>query len=109
VFDGANNNVVAGNVANENQGPIGNGGGIYVAVSTGNQLLANVANGNLDTGIAVYEDTPGDSAGNSLKGNAANRNQNHGIDAVTGTVDGGGNRASGNATPPQCVNVACSS
>jgi large repetitive protein len=109
VFDGANNNVVAGNVANENQGAIGSGGGIYVASSTGNQLLANVAIANVDTGIAIYEDTPGDSAGNTLKGNSANRNQNHGIDAVTGTIDGGGNRASGNATPPQCVNVACSS
>ena len=107
VFDGANDNVLAGNVANENQGPVGNGGGIYVAASTGNQLLANVANANVDTGIGIFEDTPGDAAGNSLKGNTANRNQNHGIDAVTGTIDGGGNRASGNAIPPQCLNVAC--
>lgn len=39
--------------------------------------------------------------------NTANRNQNHGIDAVTGTVDGGGNRASGNAIAPHCLNVIC--
>ena len=95
-------------MANENQGPVGEGGGIYVAASTGNQLIANVANANVDTGIGFFEDTPGDAAGNSLKGNTANRNQNHGIDAVTGTIDGGGNRAAGNAIPPQCVNVACS-
>ena len=29
--EGANNNLVARNVANENQGPVGNGGGIFVA------------------------------------------------------------------------------
>ncbi len=105
---GANDNVVAGNVANQNQAPVGEGGGIYVEASTGNQLIANVANANLDTGIVFYEDTPGDTAGNSLKTNTANRNQNHGIDAVVGTIDGGGNHASGNAIPPQCVNVTCS-
>ena len=109
LFEAADNNVVAGNVANQNQGPLGEGGGIVVASSTGNQLLANVANANLDSGIEILEDTPGDAAGNSLKGNSANRNQNHGIDAVAGTIDNGGNRASGNAVAPQCQNVACSS
>ena len=109
LFEAADNNVVAGNVANQNQGPLGEGGGIVVASSTGNQLLANVANANLDSGIVILEDTPGDAAGNSLKGNSANRNQNHGIDAVAGTIDNGGNRASGNAVAPQCQNVACSS
>ena len=108
LFEGADDNVVADNVANSNQGPVGEGGGIYVAASTGNKLIANVASANLDTGIAFYEDTPGDTAGNSLKRNTANRNQNHGIDAVVGTIDRGGNHAAGNAIPPQCVNVACS-
>jgi parallel beta-helix repeat protein len=107
LFERANDNVVAGNVANDNQGPIGEGGGIVIAVSTGNQLLSNTANGNADSGIALFEDAPGDAAGNTLKRNTAKKNQNHGIDAVAGTIDGGGNRASGNATPPQCVNVAC--
>src|SRR4029077_1783141 len=97
LFEGANNNLVARNVANENQGPVGNGGGIFVAASTGNQLIANIANANLDSGIGFFEDTPGDAAGNTVKGNTANRNQNHGIDAVIGTIDGGGNRAFGNA------------
>ena len=107
LFEAANNNLVARNVANENQGAIDNGGGIFVAASTGNQLVANIANGNLDTGIGFFEDAPGDTAGNTVKGNTANRNQNHGIDAVTGTIDGGGNRAFGNAISPQCLNVVC--
>jgi parallel beta-helix repeat protein len=107
LFEGANDNVVAGNVANDNQGPIGEGGGIWIVMSTGNQVLSNTANGNADNGIGLFEDQPGDTAGNTLKGNTAKRNQNHGIEAVAGTIDGGGNRASGNATPPQCVNVGC--
>ena len=107
LFEAANNNLVARNVANENQGPVGSGGGIFVAVSTGNQLVANIANANLDSGIAFFEDAPGDAAGNTVKGNTANRNQNHGIDAVTGTIDGGGNRAFGIAISPQCLNVVC--
>ena len=105
---GANDNLVSGNVANENQAPVGEGGGIYVEASTGNQLVANVANRNLDSGIVFYEDEPGDAAGNSLKANTTNRNANHGIDAVAGTLDGGRNHASGNAIPPQCRNVVCS-
>ena len=44
-------------------------------------------------------------AGNILKGNTAKRNGGHGMEAVPGTIDEGGNRASGNATPPQCVEV----
>jgi parallel beta-helix repeat protein len=107
IVEGANNNVLTGNVANANQGSVGEGGGIVVVASSGNQLQANLANANLDSGIAVLEETPGDTAGNSLTGNTANRNQNHGIDAVAGTIDGGGNRATGNAIPPQCQNVLC--
>jgi parallel beta-helix repeat protein len=107
LVEGANDNVVTGNVANANQGPVGEGGGIVVAASTGNQLLANLANANLDSGIAFFEESPGDAAGNSLRGNIANRNQNHGIDAVPGPIDGGGNRATGNVVPPQCRNVLC--
>jgi parallel beta-helix repeat protein len=107
VVDGANGNVVSGNTANGNQGQNGDGGGIYVVAASGNQLSGNVANANLDTGILIAEGEPGDTSGNSLKGNAANKNRGHGIDAIAGSVDGGGNRASGNATSPQCLNVNC--
>ena len=65
---GANNNVVSGNIANENRGPIGEGGGIWIEASVGNQLVANTTNANVDSGIAFYEDTPGDSAGNITQG-----------------------------------------
>ena len=39
--------------------------------------------------------------------NRAVRNGGLGIQAVEGVIDGGGNRASGNGDPRQCVNVAC--
>ena len=107
IVDGANANVVSGNTANGNQGQNGNGGGIYVVAASGNQLSGNVANANLDSGIVIAEGEPGDTTGNSLKRNTANQNRGHGIDAIAGSVDGGGNRASGNATPPQCLNVNC--
>lgn len=77
--------------------------------SDGNRLVGNVANGNHGTGIVFVEDNAGHAAGNVLKGNTARRNAGRGIDALPGTIDEGGNRASGNATPPQCVKVACSS
>jgi parallel beta-helix repeat protein len=107
VVDGANANIVNGNTANGNQGK-NDGGGIRVQAASGNQLSGNVANANLDTGIVIADGEPGDTTGNSLTGNTANRNRGHGIDAVADSIDGGGNRASGNATPPQCQNVVCS-
>ena len=76
--------------------------------SHGNRLTANTANANLDTGIVVAEGTSGASNGNSLKRNTASKNKGHGIEATADSIDGGSNRASGNATPPQCVNVVCS-
>ena len=75
--------------------------------SDGNRLVGNVANENRGSGIAIVEDNKGDATGNSLKGNTAKRNADHGMDAVAGTIDKGGNHASGNAKP-QCVNVVCS-
>jgi parallel beta-helix repeat protein len=42
-----------------------------------------------------------------LTGNRAFRNADLGIRAVEGVIDGGGNRASGNGDPRQCVNVTC--
>ena len=89
----------------------GNGDGLVLSGgqfgSDGNRLSRNVANGNHGAGIAIVEDNKGHAAGNSLKGNTARRNEGPGIDAVPGTIDKGGNRASGNANP-QCANVVCS-
>ena len=44
---------------------------------------------------------------NKLRGNTATANGGHGINAVSGTIDGGGNHARGNRAAPQCVGVVC--
>ena len=44
----------------------------------------------------------------TITGNIANNNGDLGIEAVPGTTDGGGNLASGNGNPAQCVGVSCS-
>jgi large repetitive protein len=43
----------------------------------------------------------------TLTRNEARRNGGLGIFAVRGVIDGGGNRASGNGDPRQCVNIVC--
>jgi parallel beta-helix repeat protein len=107
VADGANDNVIAANVSNANQGGPDDGGGIVLVAVTGNMVVGNVANRNRDVGIGVFEDQPGDSTRNILKANVANANRNHGISAVDGTVDGGRNVAHRNTPPPNCVGVSC--
>jgi len=42
-----------------------------------------------------------------LTRNTANDNGDFGIEAVLGVTDGGGNKASGNGNPLQCLNVFC--
>ena len=96
------------NVANNNQGAPGQGGGIIVFASRNNYLRANIANRNQDVGIAVFENSPGDAAGNQLTANRAYRNHAHGIDAVQGTRDGGHNTAHHNTPLPDCLGVVCS-
>jgi parallel beta-helix repeat protein len=77
--------------------------GILVnAGATATQLERNTANGNGHDGIEI------DSPGTTVTGNTANLNLGLGIEAVPGTIDGGGNRASGNGNPLQCTNVSCS-
>ena len=66
-----------------------------------------MASQNLDVGIGVFEDQPGDSTGNVLSANVANSNRNHGISAVHGTIDGGRNVAHGNTPLPNCLVVSC--
>jgi parallel beta-helix repeat protein len=106
VEDGADRNRVADNHAGGNHGA--DSAGILVFASRGNVLAHNDASGNAGSGIGIFEDVPGTSAGNVVRRNTTNRNGGHGIDVVASTVDGGGNRAHGNATPPQCLTVACS-
>jgi parallel beta-helix repeat protein len=107
VENGADDNVVAGNLSNANQGGIGTGAGIALFSATGNTVQGNVTNLNQSVGIGVFEGSPGDSTGNVVADNVANSNGGHGIDVVAGTVDGGGNIAHHNTPPPECLGVVC--
>ena len=69
-----------------------------------NVLSRNIANTNGRDGGIVLE---GSATGNRLRGNTANANAGHGITAIRGTIDAGGNRARGNRRRPQCVGVRC--
>jgi parallel beta-helix repeat protein len=77
--------------------------------SSDNRLTGNTANRNEDSGIVVDDDTPANLSANTLDRNSAYENGVHGIEALAGTIDGGGNRAGGNRIPPQCIGVVCSS
>jgi parallel beta-helix repeat protein len=101
----ADRNRVVGNDASRNVAK--DGAGIVIAVSSGNVLRRNVVNRNAGDGIAMFSDAPGDTTGNTIARTTARKNGGHGINALDGTIDGGGNRAAGNATPPDCVNIAC--
>jgi hypothetical protein len=61
----------------------------------------NTANSNGDNGIDVA------APGTMVTANTANDNTDLGIKAVPGVIDGGGNKASANGNPAQCLNVRC--
>jgi large repetitive protein len=69
-----------------------------------NVLSRNTANTNGRDGGIVLE---GSATRNKLRGNTANANAGHGITAIHGTIDAGGNRARGNRRRPQCVGLRC--
>jgi parallel beta-helix repeat protein len=71
------------------------------AENLGNVVRENVTNGNGDDGIDVGSPTT------TLTRNVANSNGDLGIEAVPGVIDGGGNRATANGNPLQCLYVAC--
>ena len=113
------------------QGGVAQFGGKHGA--RGNRLIGNSATRNSHAGIWVKGDDRRDAVddnlvsrnladrngraggiavqasakGNRLRGNRANANSGHGITAVRGTIDGGGNHARGNRRNPQCVGVRC--
>jgi hypothetical protein len=64
----------------------------------------NTSTSNHDDGIGV-----GRNASNvTIRSNVANSNTDLGIQPIAGTaIDGGGNRASGNGDPRQCVRISC--
>lgn len=90
-------NLVANNVVHNNL----NSGILVNNNATATLLKHNTANGNGDDGIYA------DAAGTTITGNTADDNLNLGIEAVPGVIDGGGNSASRNGNPAQCLNVLC--
>jgi parallel beta-helix repeat protein len=65
-------------------------------------LVGNRASAAGDDGFDI------ESASSTLTRNTAVRNHDHGIEAVHGVTDGGGNRAAGNGAAVQCTNISCS-
>jgi parallel beta-helix repeat protein len=65
------------------------------------RVLHNILRANEDDGIDVRD------AGTVIADNRAFDNDDYGVEAVPGVIDGGGNRASGNGNPGQCLNVRC--
>jgi hypothetical protein len=64
---------------------------------TGTLLTGNLALGAGDDGFDIHV------PGTTLSRNAAFHNADLGVDAVAGTIDGGGNKAHGNGNPAQCA------
>jgi parallel beta-helix repeat protein len=67
---------------------------------------STVTDTRLERNIAIHAGDD-DSPTTTLTRNKARRNGDLGIEAVSGVIDGGGNRASGNGNPLQCQNVFC--
>jgi parallel beta-helix repeat protein len=69
----------------------------------------NVLNRNLNDGIELEPFLPADVLRDplTLTSNIANQNGNLGIQAPIGVIDGGGNKASSNGNPLQCLNIEC--
>lgn len=96
LYDSPENSVAGNSVANAGFA------GIYLSEgSDRNALDGNFVTRSAEDGIFVEGTT------NRLSRNAVTFNGGRGIQAVAGTVDGGGNRAFGNALSPQCEGVFC--
>lgn len=88
---------VSGNMFNQNSDGVFVGSG-----ATSTRIIGNQSNQNTDDGIDVG------SPGTFVQGNTANGNVDWGIVAINGTIDGGGNHATGNGHAGQCTaNITC--
>jgi parallel beta-helix repeat protein len=96
-FIGGANNVVRGNVIRRSRVD----GIVVVQKDRHSVLIGNVVTRSADDGFDV------DSPTTTLAANRARRNADLGIEAVFGVIDGGGNLASRNGDPLQCLNVTC--
>jgi parallel beta-helix repeat protein len=104
IYGASDGNRLTNNTATGSRGDGSNGdpaGGIFIDASTGNQLQGNTASGSTLDGVHIR------TAGNTVAATTALDNLRRGIEAVDGTIDGGGNHASGNGLEPQCTGVAC--
>jgi parallel beta-helix repeat protein len=97
-FIGGADNLVRGNIVRRSRGD----GIAVVKKERHSALVRNVVTGSGDDGFDINSRTT------TLRGNRARRNDGLGIEAVFGVIDGGGNRASGNGNPLQCLNIFCS-
>ena len=90
-----------------------NGGALGIAIGpeAGGVVLETVVDRNTvigaeDDGIQLLGPSTGLET-SVVARNLAVHNGDHGIEAVPGVIDGGGNRAAGNGNPEQCLNIAC--
>jgi parallel beta-helix repeat protein len=93
--------VVVGTVVRRNHVRGAGEDGVHVNHTKHTLLRRNHAFGAKDDGLDANDSTT------KLTRNEARRNGDLGIEEVRGVIDGGGNRASGNGDPRQCVNVVC--
>jgi parallel beta-helix repeat protein len=100
----SNRNVVRKNVAENNVID-----GIFVRAGSRNTLIVgNRAQFNSCTDcISRGDGIDVNSPATTITRNTANKNGDLGIEAVPGVTDGGGNTASNNGDPRQCMNVHC--
>jgi parallel beta-helix repeat protein len=92
-----------GNVVRRNQvrGSSASGISVDCCKPKNTRISRNRVAGSARDGINVLNPST------KLTKNRTVRNDDLGIEAVEGVIDGGGNRASGNGDPRQCVNVTC--
>jgi parallel beta-helix repeat protein len=111
IVDGGSQNAIQRNVVSGTAGSgifIGHhfyGGGSVDTVVKGN-LVSRAGFGRFGVDPSqdgIHVDDPG----TTIADNRANDNADYGIQAVPGVIDGGGNTASGNGNPLQCLNVVC--
>jgi parallel beta-helix repeat protein len=97
-FIGGADNLVRANIVRRSRVD----GIVVVKKDRHSALVRNVVTGSGDDGFDINSRTT------TLTGNRARRNDGLGIEAVFGVIDGGGNLASGNGNPLQCLNIFCS-
>jgi parallel beta-helix repeat protein len=96
-FIGGARNLVRGNVVRRSRGD----GIVVVRKDRHSVLIRNVVRRSGDDGFDINSPTT------TLTANRARRDGDLGIEAVFGAIDGGGNLASGNGDPRQCMNITC--